>query len=67
MTTLPSAGGRRRNGWLALATLPVHVEAAFYQTTWFYATLIAIAIAFVAAGWQFRVRGLRRQYHGRAR
>jgi signal transduction histidine kinase len=46
-------------------TLEFSIAPAYYQTTWFYASCVAVFLALLWMAYQLRVRQLRRQYNMR--
>jgi signal transduction histidine kinase len=44
------------------AVLDFSIQPTFYQTTWFHATCVVAAVFTLIAGWQWRLRGVRRQF-----
>jgi PAS domain S-box-containing protein len=47
--------------WSRPRRLPIHIEAAFYETAWFYAACVALALLAVGAGVRMRLRILERR------
>ena len=46
-------------------TLEFSIAPAYYQTTWFYASCVAVFLAMLWMAYEFRVRHLQRQYNMR--